>query len=400
MYDVTIVGAGPAGSRVARRMAENGFSTAVLDKKQDLAAPVCCTGIVGQECIDRFAIDSSVIYRQVNSAFIYSPSEKQMHIRRAELQASVLDRAAFNSYLAGLAREQGAEYITDAAVTGFTRDDEKVTVAVRTGGGEKTFETRLLVIASGFGSKLTEMAGLGSIQDFAMGVQAVVDAEELEEIEVYSGRERAPGFFAWLVPTAHGKALAGLIARRNTAEFINRFLQMLTERGKIKVGKPELTYAGVALKPLKRTATDRILAVGSAAGQVKPVTGGGVYYGMLCADIAAENLSRALRAKDLTAGSLTNYDYQWRQLLAREINLSYRSRRFYELLGDGSIDRLFTILQKCEIDRLLQESTDLRFDWHGAVVMKLLSPRTIFRIAGRSVIPFRKNEGKSTEVSE
>ncbi|GAI10492.1 unnamed protein product, partial [marine sediment metagenome] len=41
--------------------------------------------------------------------------------------------------------------------------------------------------------------------------------------------------------------------------------------------------------------------VGDAAGQVKPTTGGGIYYGLLCADIAANNLHRALENDDLSA---------------------------------------------------------------------------------------------------
>lgn len=381
MYDVVIVGAGPVGSRVAGRMAENGFSTVVLDTKKDIADPVCCTGIIGRECIDHFNIDRKVIFRDVNSASIYSPSGKLLHVHRPESQASIVDRAAFNKYLAELAMDKGAEYLLDSQVTNIKRTTGSVMVEIKNGVENSRLEARSLVIANGFGSKLTEMAGLGKVPDFAMGAQVVVDASDLEEVEVYTGREVAPGFFAWLVPTIEGKALAGLMSRKNTAKYMGTFLTSLVEKRKIAGIPPDIRFAGVALKPLHRASADRILAVGSAAGQVKPITAGGVYYGMLCADLVADTLVDALEAQDLTAMSLKTYDKKWKALLQHEINVSYRSRRFYEFLGDKTVDTVFDIIISNGIDKDLLKSDDVRFDWHGAVIKKFMNARTVSGIA-------------------
>ena len=68
----------------------------------------------------------------------------------------------------------------------------------------------------------------------------------------------------------------------------------LLSQEKIKSDKAELNYGGIPLKPLPRTYGQRLVVVGDAAGQVKPTTGGGIYYGLLCADIAAGTLHRAL----------------------------------------------------------------------------------------------------------
>jgi flavin-dependent dehydrogenase len=61
----------------------------------------------------------------------------------------------------------------------------------------------------------------------------------------------------------------------------------LAAEGKIMPGEWKPSYSAIPLRPLRKTCGERILVVGDAAGQVKPTSGGGIYYGMLCADIAA-----------------------------------------------------------------------------------------------------------------
>ena len=57
------------------------------------------------------------------------------------------------------------------------------------------------------------------------------------------------------------------------------------------------------LGPVSRTWTDRILAVGDAAGLVKPTTGGGIYYGLLTGHLAADVLAEALATDDSARGA-------------------------------------------------------------------------------------------------
>ncbi len=76
MLDVIVVGAGPGGSQVACKLAGLGYETVVLEQKERLGERVCCTGIIGQECVSSFAVDDNVILRWVNSAKLFSPSGK------------------------------------------------------------------------------------------------------------------------------------------------------------------------------------------------------------------------------------------------------------------------------------------------------------------------------------
>ncbi|GAH60574.1 unnamed protein product, partial [marine sediment metagenome] len=147
-----------------------------------------------------------------------------------------------------------------------------------------------IILACGFGSGLPEKIGLGEITDFVSGAQAEVNTIDIDEVEVYFGQKPFPGFFGWLVPTNHDKGLAGLLVANAPALYLRNFLHHLRAQGKIASTEADMKFGTIPLGTLPRTYSDRMIVVGDAAGQVKPTTGGGIYYGLLCADIAANCL--------------------------------------------------------------------------------------------------------------
>ncbi|MBM2825854.1 MAG: NAD(P)/FAD-dependent oxidoreductase [Dehalococcoidales bacterium] len=378
MHDVIIIGGGPAGSRVAYQLAGKGDGVVVLEQKARLDEAVCCTGIISRECVDAFGIDQSVIFRWANSARVCAPSGKVLSLERPERQACMVNRSAFNLALAQQAQAQGAEYILNRRVTAIKVGSDGVTVEAAGGeGGTNVLEARVVVIASGFGSNLVKGLGLGKASDFVMGAQAEVATTGIDEVEVYLGQEIAPGFFAWLVPTSPGKALVGLLSRHSPGLYLQKLLAGLLAEGKIASAEVEVSYGGIPLNPLAKTYSDRVMVVGTAAGQVKPTTGGGIYYGLLCADMAASNLHRALQSDVLTARNLADYQKEWKKKLGQELKIGYLARRFYERLSDTQIEGIFDIVKSDGIADTLLKAEDLSFDWHGQVVLRLVGHRAL-----------------------
>ncbi len=384
---MVVIGGGPAGSQVAYKLAGMGYGVVVVEQKERLGEPVCCTGIISQECVGSFAIDESAIFRRANSARVFSPSGKLLRLWRQEPQACIVNRAALNIALARRAQGKGVEYVLNSPVKGIEVGNDKVSVEVAPHGGELNFfEARAVVIATGFGSKLADR--LGKVGDFVMGAQAEVETMGVDEVEVYLGQEIAPGCFAWLVPTLPQRALVGLLSRRSPGLYLRKLMSSLLAQGKIASAEAELSYGGIPLKPLARTYGERLMVVGTAAGQVKPTTGGGIYYGLLCADMAADNLHQALQSDDLSARNLASYEKGWKRKLGWELKVGYWARRFYERLSDAQIDRIFDIIRSNGIDEALLKADDLSFDWHGRVVLRLIGHQALSKAVEAMKLPF------------
>ncbi|HJM37147.1 MAG: NAD(P)/FAD-dependent oxidoreductase [Dehalococcoidales bacterium] len=396
MYDVAVIGGGPIGSHVAFRLAVLGYEVVVVERKTETGGPVCCTGIVSRECVSSLALDKDVVFRQANGARLLSPSGRVLRLWRPEPQVSIVDRTAFNVALANRAQGQGVEYRLNSSVVGAHFSDNGVSLEFgMQGNGIKYLQARAVVIAAGAASAgLAVALGLGKVGDFAMGAQAEVEIMGVDEVEVYFGGEITPGFFAWLVPISSQKALVGLLSRRKPEVYLRRLLARLLAQGKIVSTKVEMTRGGIPLQALARTYGERLLVVGSAAGQVKPTTGGGIYYGLLCADIAANHLNRALKSDNLSAENLSSYQREWRKRLGVELRIGYWARKLYERLSDRQIDQVFDIIESNGIDEALLKAEDLSFDWHSKVVLRVMADKALSKAMVAWKIPFLQGKGE------
>ncbi|MDI6815171.1 MAG: NAD(P)/FAD-dependent oxidoreductase, partial [Dehalococcoidales bacterium] len=249
LYDAVVIGGGPVGSYVAYKLAGVGYGVVVLEQKKRLGEKVCCTGIIGRECVSSFAIDDSVILRQANSARLFPPSGRWLRLWREETQACIIDRAAFDMAVGSRAQDAGAEYVLDSLVNNIEVRDDRVRVEAAHQGERLNFEARAAIIATGYGSPLVERLGLGKVSDFVMGAQAEVKTIGVDEVEVYLGQEVAPGFFAWLVPTSPQTARVGLLSRHSPRLYLRRLMSSLLAQGKIVSAEAELSYGGIPLKP-------------------------------------------------------------------------------------------------------------------------------------------------------
>lgn len=361
------MGAGPAGNNAALSLARRGHSVTVIDWRTDLGNKVC-TGIIGQECARRFPVEPEMIHREASSAQVIAPSAPVARFDTAVPKAKIIDRVAYVAAFAQRARSAGAKYLLGQRVVKVERDRQRVAVTTE----HQVLHARSLVVAAGFGSSLTRQLGMGPVPDHVAGVQALVETDGVDDVEVHLGHEIAPGFFAWLAPTATGRALVGLMSRRKATEHLARFIARQRDLGKIKSVIDEPASWGVPLRPLKRTYGDRVVVVGDAAGQVKPTTGGGIFYSLLCSEIAAGTLADCLNDGDLSAGRLSQYQKRWREILSHELEVGYSARRMFEFLNDRQIGALTRQAVAAGLPSDLTDSPDVSFDWHSRAIARVM----------------------------
>ncbi|MEK7847495.1 MAG: NAD(P)/FAD-dependent oxidoreductase [Chloroflexota bacterium] len=307
--------------------------------------------------------------------------------------AYVVDRRALDQALARHAQEKGAELRVGMGVKGLEVDGHGATVRVE-GNGHHPLCAQAVVLATGFPSPLPALAGLGEVSRWGIGAQAEVPVNGLEETEVYLGQGIAPGFFAWLVPTAPGHALAGLISSR-PGPYLQSFLKDLHRQGKVKSAQAPLCFRRIAFSPLPRTYGDRVVAVGEAAGQVKATTGGGIFYGLLCAEEAAMALHRALSRGDLSARSLSSYERAWQSRLGPEMRMGGWARGLYARLSDRRIDEVFSLVQSSGLADAVGTMQDLSFDWHSPVIRHALKQQALRGLKWLLPVPLRLSRSPS-----
>lgn len=392
MFDVAIIGAGTAGSFAALELSKLGHSVCVLEQNPCPGHKASCTGIISRDCLSLLRADRELIQHEAQSAKIFAPSGKCIRVERDTTQAYILDRRMLDQWLARQAQERGAQYLFSTPVDSIREQNAGVTIEIVKPGNPNPIQARCAVIACGVGGKLTAAAGLGRIREYAHGAQALVECAGFNEVEVYSGRHIAPGFFAWLVPAWEGTAKAGLLCSGNASKHIHDHLGRLKRQGKIGSLITEVSFGSIPLKTLPRTYSNRMLVVGDAAGQAKPTSGGGIYFGALCSRLAVETLDTCIRADDFSPGRMAAYQRRWHKLLKNELAIDYWAHRFYQSLTDKQAEHIFEIINKHGIHETLLASPDISFDWHSKVILDAIKHRSL----QRSLEKLRAKPGFST----
>ncbi|MEX2146664.1 MAG: hypothetical protein WED01_06580, partial [Candidatus Rokuibacteriota bacterium] len=136
--------------------------------------------------------------------------------------------------------------------------------------------------------------------------------------------------------------------------------------------------------PAGRSYPPRRGAGGAAAGLTKPVTGGGIFYSLLSAALAAETLVEAFAAGEPDAERLSRYESRWRARLAGEIRTGEWFRHLLTRLSDPELD---TFVRACALDDVQAViNQTARFNWHRSVILALLRQRGIKSALLRSLL--------------
>jgi digeranylgeranylglycerophospholipid reductase len=425
MHDVIVIGGGPGGLHAATRLARAGVDVLLLEEHATTGQPVHCTGVLAAEAFDEFGLSRDSILNPLSTARFFSPSGLTISHTTATTEALVVDRAVFDQNLHDLARRAGAELRLDARVTAVDVTPDDVTVTTRSA----RFHGRACVLACGANYSLHRQLGLGMPATYLRTAQLEVPADRPGDVEVYFGNDIAPKGFAWVVPVQRGTrsyARVGLMCEGDAPGYFQRLLARVGDAWGLSVqpdGADDGTSSGLAsglktrryvrndssyvgsglqtrpnqkllpLAPIDRTYGDRVLAVGDAAGLVKATTGGGIYYSLVSADLAASVLAGALRRNSLGASTLARYETLWKDRLGSELTAQLSLRDAAQRMDDDSIDGLFHLAQTNGVMPIVRRTA--RFNQHRDLIAALFkhppARRLLFKelVSRLAVLPAR-----------
>ncbi len=390
-FDVLVIGAGPAGSTAAERLAACGLDVGLLEEHPVVGEPVDCTGVVGVEAFVGFDLPQRIVVGSFDAVTIHSPAGIPATYRATEPLAYIVDRAELDRTLAARAREAGATLLLSTQAVDVDRNARGVDVTCRCLGDEmRRLSARMVIVAAGPRFAFHERLGLATSSVLWRSAHAELSGDGLPHAQVYLGRDVAPGAFGWAVPVKRS-GIPHVRVGVNSHSDAPRYLRKLCDENfpHLMPNDGSFQYRSwvVPVVPLSRTYGDRILAVGDAAGQVKPTSGGGIYYGMLSAREAAETVRDAFKRGTLNGEALSDYEKRWRARLGLDLKIGTLFRRLFARMTDRDVDDMFRTLH---MDGLLSRITEkVSFDWHRELILFLLKHPSLARILMRRCLDWR-----------
>ncbi|MFQ5926345.1 MAG: geranylgeranyl reductase family protein [Terriglobia bacterium] len=378
--DVVVIGAGPAGLHVAYRLAAAGLDIVLLEAQARIGERAICSGVIGEEAFARFALPTRPVLTNIHCIEAISPGGRKLQHGTDTPLARVVNKGELNRALGERALATGVEIRLGRCVQSFEREREGVVARFCSAErGSEMLKARVAIIASGVNCSLNRDFGLARPREFLRAIQADVtlpNGNKSAPTRVYVGRCIAPGAFGWEIPLGNGHARVGLMSTRDPKPYFRALLSRIAPT--VEASQLNICQKGIAQAPVGRCAADRILTVGEAAGHVKTSTGGGIYYGLLSAEFAAEVVLRAFQKREFTTHAFSDFERYWRTTFGKELLVGYLVRKLASYLRDSQIERIFEAAKASNL--LVRLDGRLKFDWHHEALLATL--RSLLALPG------------------
>lgn len=341
IWDVAVVGAGPAGASAARAAAESGARVLLLEKAQLPRYKTCGGGLIGLS-LAALPPGFDVPVRQRIDAISFSHQGRRAKTRRDRSGGllTLVNRAEFDQALAKAAVEAGARLCEGAAVTGIeqpgnttdrgsedgsedgaevshTGDDRSAQDATDAPAPSGRTDAGLVVLTLSDGSQVSARAVIGAdgsasrvarhvgvaFRQVDLGLEAEIPVPPAVAAQ-WSGRvliDWGPvrGSYGWVFPKGDTLTV-GVIAARGEGEATRAYYREFIERLGLAeypavTDSGHLTRCRAAGSPLSR---GRVLVAGDAAGLLEPWTREGISYALRSGRLAGEAAARLAAAPD------------------------------------------------------------------------------------------------------
>ena len=372
--DVVIVGAGSAGCVTARRCAELGLKTLLLDRKPEKeVGQKVCGDEVSKSHFEATGIDypaGDEISSAIAGADVYPPNmTNELKVRGwTEFDGWTVNRLNWGQRLLKDAIEAGVVFIPEIHVGGPMVIGDHVTgieYKNLSSGETVIVKSKIVVDASGFAAVIRNKLENPLIErnidkgDIALCYREILKLKmplaEPEVARVFLGGESAPQGYAWIFPKGvqevnAGVGITGGEGRGSPKSHYAKF----KERYPLLFGSEVIDGKGGAVpvrRPLKSLVGDGVAFVGDAALQVNPIHGGGIGAGMRAGIILGEVVRGAIARRDLSANGLWSYNTRYLPNFGRRLASLEIFRRLLQAVSDDDMNYGF--------ERRLLEAGDL-----------------------------------------
>ncbi len=368
-WDVVIVGAGPAGGRVATHFAERGHSVLLLEEHEEIGRPFQCAGLVTPNAMKEVGLFHSIL-EEVDGALIHGPSGTLVPVgTEGKIRTYVVCRKIFDQGVVKQSLEAGADIWLNSKPLDANVADDCVKLSISKSGVQVDVTASLLIGCDGAHSWTRRHFKMGKPKELMIGFQAEVVGYEGRDrwLEMFSGSEIAPGFFAWVIPSGNNSHRIGLwstakrLEGRSIEQCYDNLLKHPLWESRFSGISETARYCGPVPSGMVRNPyKDRVVLIGDAAGMAKPTTGGGIGPAFEQISGIIEKLSIAVSNNKLDKKTLHGICNKHFAKMHKDQN---RARALRNLLvsdcSDAVLDKHFNSFAKPEIIKLINEVGDI-----------------------------------------
>ncbi len=343
LYDVAVVGAGPAGATAAKLLCEKGVRTILLEKTT-LPRDKPCGGGLQMRVLHRFKyLEEHGLIDSYSTLFQIHTSTLTHHLdlhQNKPLQAMVL-RKRFDKDLVDLATRNGAILRCGGAVQDLTREKDIMRLILSDG---TSVTSRVVIGADGIWSTIAKKIGMKQ-ENNSIGISLYAEYPMSQEtIQKLYGHERGVHIhiqpngvagYGWVFPkhehvnigvVEFRQALKSSMGKKNLHASYAYYLQSLKQQKLLPSKLPTTSTHGGAFPtcPMKKLTADQVLLCGDAGGLANPMTGEGIFSAMCSGEIAAKTIIKALENNRTDAQFLQEYQRSWNREFSAEFRLTNR----------------------------------------------------------------------------
>ncbi len=296
IFDVAIVGGGPAGSSCAAFCALAGLHTIVLEREKFPREKVCgdCLNPSCWPVLERLALASRVLHLPHTKLslveFIAIGGHKvSVDLPTGDDSEISIKRSCFDDLLLGRAREVGAVIREKTIVTALEHNGHwKIATAA-----SEDFHARVLIAADGRNSTVARLRNLlprPTRERVALQAHIPLPRNFGKRVVL----QFLPEGYSGQAPVNDAELNLCLVGRPPT---ISRLRQWAQRHFEIAPDQPWRTITPLTRAPVPCT-HENLLFLGDAARVVEPFTGEGIYYALFSGELAADAIARIIKGED------------------------------------------------------------------------------------------------------
>jgi geranylgeranyl reductase family protein len=299
-FDIIVVGAGPGGSIAAKKAAELGYNTCLLEKEQisNDGRYKACGGAIAKELFEELDYPEEKLSRKFESLEIHH-SDGERYSKKG--QGAVIWRNVFDKFLTDMAIESGAILKEQEPLLKINKVKDRYHIIT----SKAKYKGRYVIAADGATSLTLKILNwpyfsgeniiLTITKEMKSNKDKIKEVLGDKTIHVFFGiKDLITVGYAWLFPKAETITVGWgnqIDLIKNSRKEFNKFTSIPFVRkalldSELSIFQPHLIPVGLRSILYK----DNVFAVGDAGGIVDPISGKGIPYAMMSGQIAIETI--------------------------------------------------------------------------------------------------------------